>query len=232
LRANRKALFVIASALLLGGATLSAHRLDEYLQAARIAVAPSRIDVELDLTPGVAIANDIITSIDRDGDGQLSADEQRAYAGQVLSETRLAIDDRPLRLELRGSIFPAIDAIRRGEGTIQLRAGAEVGGLADGVHHLGFRHADGHFNSVYLANALVPESDSIAIKAQRRDANQRTLTIDFALHNDSPFVPGRWPALCGGVSMLAALITRWLWSRPLATGPAEAGPHTARYRAG
>ena len=33
------------------GATVSAHRIDEYLQAARLAIAPDRIMLEMDLTP-------------------------------------------------------------------------------------------------------------------------------------------------------------------------------------
>jgi hypothetical protein len=37
--------------------TASAHRRDEYLQAARIAVGPDRVRIELDLTPGMAVAD-------------------------------------------------------------------------------------------------------------------------------------------------------------------------------
>ena len=41
-------------------APIAAHRLDEYLQAARIAVDVDRVGVELDLTPGVAIAPSVM----------------------------------------------------------------------------------------------------------------------------------------------------------------------------
>ena len=37
-----------------GGAGVSAHRRDEYLQAARLAIDPGRVQLELDLTPGIA----------------------------------------------------------------------------------------------------------------------------------------------------------------------------------
>ena len=61
----------------------SAHRLDEYLQAARVGIARDRIDVELDLTPGVAVASRVVDAIDLDRDGSVSAGEKAAYAGHV-----------------------------------------------------------------------------------------------------------------------------------------------------
>jgi hypothetical protein len=42
-----------------------AHRLDEYLQATRLAVATNRIDLSIDLTPGVAVADQLLVVIDR-----------------------------------------------------------------------------------------------------------------------------------------------------------------------
>jgi hypothetical protein len=45
------------------GAGVSAHRLDECLQAARIAIEPDHVGLELDLTPGRAVADAIIADI-------------------------------------------------------------------------------------------------------------------------------------------------------------------------
>jgi hypothetical protein len=76
----------LASALagaVLAGATASAHRRDELLQAARIAIDPTRVELQLDLTPGIEVADDLIADIDRDGDGVLSADEKRGYVAHV-----------------------------------------------------------------------------------------------------------------------------------------------------
>ena len=58
---------------IVGGAEVSAHRRDEYLQAARLAIDPGRVQLELDLTPGIALADAIIADIDRNRDGSLSA---------------------------------------------------------------------------------------------------------------------------------------------------------------
>src|SRR6476619_7436329 len=64
-------------------APMSAHRRDEYLQAARIALAPDYARIDLDLTPGIAVAETVLADIDRDRSGTISADEARDYAGRV-----------------------------------------------------------------------------------------------------------------------------------------------------
>ena len=166
---------------IVGGAEVSAHRTDEYLQAARLAIQPSRVQIELDLTPGIALAEAILADIDRNRDGSLSAEEQRAYGSLVVSALDLEVDGTPLRLQLDASSFPEADAVRGGEGTIRLHATARLPRVAVGLHHLLFRNRHHPDRSVYLANALVPESDLISVTAQRRDPDQTELTVDYAL---------------------------------------------------
>jgi hypothetical protein len=111
---------------IVGSAGVSGHRLDEYLQAARLAIGPDRVEIELDLTPGIALAEAIVRDIDRDRNGSLSPEEQRAYGSRVLSALDLEADGRPLAVQLRASDFPDVDAMRRGEGTIRLRTAATL----------------------------------------------------------------------------------------------------------
>jgi hypothetical protein len=174
------------TALLIGAATsialsagVSAHRLDEYLQAARIAIQPDRVHVELDLTPGVAVADRVVQRLDIDGDGALSIGEQQTYARQVLSSIALRVDGTPFQMTLVASQFPDAEAVKRGEGTIRLDVDIVVPLLAAGRHQLFFRNANDPDSAAYLANALMPENDQISIARQVRDASQRELTIDF-----------------------------------------------------
>lgn len=183
---------------------LSAHRLDEYLQAARIAVDPSRVELELDLTPGIAVAEGIIAEIDRDQDGSLGSNEKRAYVERVLGAIAVQIDGQPLQTELMASTFPVPDAFRGGDGTIRLRAVAGLPLLSSGAHQLFFRNTYRPDVSVYLANALVPESDRIAITGQRRDGDQRDLTIDFVVRTEAALSPRVW--LLGGIASTALLM--------------------------
>jgi hypothetical protein len=158
---------------------VSAHRTEDYLQAARIGVEPDRIHITLDLTPGTTVAESFVAAIDRDGDGSLSADEQRAYARQIVSTLQVELDGRSLRPRVVASTFPEAAAVRRGEGTIRLEIEAAVPDTPPGSHRLVFRNAHLAGHSAYLANALVPESDRVAVTAQRRDRDQTEVTIEY-----------------------------------------------------
>src|SRR5438094_760267 len=127
---------IILALVAIGGAALSAHRRDEYLQAARLAIDPDRVRVELDLTPGIAMAGAIIADIDRNRDGSLSAEEQRIYASLVMNALTLEADGTPVRAQLAGSSFPEPDAMRRGEGTIRLQSAATLPPASSGFHQL------------------------------------------------------------------------------------------------
>ena len=83
-----------------------AHRLDEYLQATLISVEKDRVEVSLRLIPGVAVSSAVIASIDTNGDGNLSSQEQSSYAQRILSELSLSIDGRRLRPQLVPANFP------------------------------------------------------------------------------------------------------------------------------
>ena len=182
LRPSSGATIAIALAIVVAaGSGPSAHRLDEYLQAARVDIQPESVRVELDLTPGMDVAESIIATIDRNRDDALSIDEKDEYVRQVASALQVRLDGEPLHLRLTSSTFPALSALRAGEGTIRLRARASHPHLSTGGHELFFqnRHLAGH--SVYLANVLVPESAAMTVTRQRRDDEQRELTIDYRL---------------------------------------------------
>jgi hypothetical protein len=212
LRAGRSTAIVLALTVAFICSTgLSAHRLDEYLQAARIAVDPSRVELELDLTPGIAVAEGIIAEIDRDQDGSLGSNEKQAYLERVLGAIAVQIDGQPLQTELMASTFPVPDTFRGGDGTIRLRAAAGLPRLSRGAHQLFVRNTYRPDVSVYLANALVPESDRIAITGQRRNGDQRDLTIDFVVRTQAATSPGVW--LLGGIAS-AALLMAFVTRRP------------------
>jgi hypothetical protein len=196
-------------------AATAAHRRDEYLQAARIAVEPGRVRIDLDLTPGIAVAGPIIASIDRDGSGNIEAAEADAYAEAVRQALRLEIDGRPLRIELTARRFPELAAMRAGEAAIRLELASTLPPLAAGPHHLRFWNGHRPDVAVYLANALVPASDRVVIEGQRRDAVQRELIVDYVLRRaDTTGAVALWLASLGAaILVLAALGWRRLASR-------------------
>ena len=209
MRANKLIALVLAT-IALSGARVSAHRLDEFLQAARIAIEPDLVTLELSLTPGIAVTDGIIRDMDANRDGTLSAFEQLEYAAHVLSGMTLRIDDAVTPgLKLKGSRFPHLDSMRTGDGVIQIQSEAEVPRLAAGAHRLVFRNDNGSQGSVYLANALLSDDDEIAVTRQARDVDQRELTIDFVM-----LTSNRRPVWMGiAALLLAAVVTRGRYAR-------------------
>ena len=133
------------------------------------------------MTPGIAVADGVIGSIDRDRDGALSPEEQRRHAEQVLAATELRIDGRIVRMEVGTPAYPLPGELGDGDRSIELRATATFAGLSSGRHEIAFTNSYRSDISVYLANALKPESEHIVIASQHRDPEQQRLAIDFTI---------------------------------------------------
>ena len=186
----------------------SAHRLDEYLHAARLGIDPDRVALQLDLTPGVALADRIAGELDRDRNGFISDDEIRSYAAVVQNDLTLTVDETRLQPRLVQSIPPALGAISQGTGTIQLRWIAQLPALAAGPHRLFFRNAHHRDIGVYLANVLVPANDRVALTGQDRDVDQREFTVAYELR-DAKTEGSRGVVLAGVGGVLAGVALAW-----------------------
>lgn len=188
-----------AGIVLVMSAAPSAHRLDEYLQAARVSLERTRVALEVDLTPGAAVADGIIALIDRDGDSRISPLEAKSYGQDVLKDMVLELDGRPVALTLSHVEVPPLDEMRHGLGTIQLRASGDVESRMSLRRQLHFQNNHQAGSSVYLVNALMPGDPGISVVGQTRDAKQRDVRIEYSV---SPGWPTYlyWPVL-GAVAL-------------------------------
>jgi hypothetical protein len=155
--------------------------LDEYLQATLVTIGPGGLRFEMDLTPGAAVADQVLALVDRDHDGVVSTNEAAAYAALVRRDLQARLDGRMLGLKLEALNFPAPDEMRAGLGIIQLEFSAAPGRLAAGTHRLTFENRHLPKLSVYLFNAASPTSKAITIASQSRNQTQSTGEIDFTL---------------------------------------------------
>jgi hypothetical protein len=156
-----------------------AHRLDEYLQATLVVIEADHVRLQINLTPGVEVAEAVLAQIDRDHDGAISTNEAAAYAELVRRDLSLGLDGRQPELKLTASTFPDLSEIRAGWGIIHLEYSANPGSLATGAHTLTLQNRHLTPSSVYLFNAARPSSDSVQITTQERNANQSVGRIDF-----------------------------------------------------
>jgi hypothetical protein len=179
----------------------SVKRLDEYLQAMRVGIDIERVNLEIDLTPGVSIARQVTGWIDTNADGQLSQAEAVTYGQQVLSTLALSVDRHAVPLSLVDVQVPSVDDMARGAGTIRLRASASTASRKNGRHQLIVVNSHHPEASVYLANALVPGDASIHIASQQRDREQHELTIDYDVGLAAGWLRMSW--LLGALAILA-----------------------------
>jgi hypothetical protein len=91
-----------------------------------------------------------------------------------------------------GSVFPPASAVRVGEGTIRLQLSAAAPPLEPGSHRLRYRNTHRPDIGVYLANALVPSNDRVAVTDQQRDVDQRELRIAYVLGADTRARRSQW----------------------------------------
>lgn len=204
------------TALVLGAATLAetpalAHRRDEYLQAARIAIDRQRVQIDLDLTPGIAVALRVLDEIDRDRNGVVSDGEARAYATRVIGDIRVDVDGETLPLSLSATRVPTVESVRRGEGTIQLQLTAAVRPLTAGDHRLTYRNAHHQDIGAYLANTLVPATDRVMVLTQHRDVAQRELVVEYVLRDQLVAQASPWTVAIAGLAFM--LLAAELWRR-------------------
>lgn len=171
-------------ALLALPSNVFAHRDDQYLQATIVAIEPDGVRLQINMTPGIAVAEQVIALID--SDGAISRNEAPAYAELLKRDLTLRIDGRNLELKLTASEFVPPAELRTGSGIIQVEFAAIFGPLAAGPHRLTFENRHLTKMSVYLINAAKPKFTAVRITSQKRNQNQSAGEIEFTLY---PFRP-------------------------------------------
>jgi hypothetical protein len=181
---------------------VSAHTLDEYLQATRVSFERAQVSIEMDLTPGSNIAAAVTTLIDADRNGVVTPAEAHAYGQAVIGDLIITFDRRPLMLSLQRIEIPPLEELTAGGGAIRLRVAASQASVPAGRHEIELRNHHLPDLSVYLVNALLPADREVTVLAQRRDARQSSAVIEYQVRRGID--PGAW--LLAGFAALAGLI--------------------------
>jgi hypothetical protein len=169
---------VIVAILILAGAPVFAHRLDEYLQAALLTIEKDEARIQMILTPGVLVLPQVIRNIDTDGNREISGSEQRAYAKRVLQDVSITVDGLRLTPQMLSFRFPSMAEMTEGQGEIQLglrvdlpRGGRKRQLSIENHHQSGI--------GVYQVNCLVPGDADIQIVRQDRDYTQSRYQLEY-----------------------------------------------------
>jgi len=163
-----------------------AHRDDEYLQGTLVVIEPGEVRLQINLTPGIAVAEQVIALLDRNRDGAISTKEAAAYTELLKRDLTVRLDGRNSELKLTASEFIPPAELRTGSGIIQIEFSASFGTLAAGSHSLTLENRHLTRISVYLINASQPRFATIQITRQKRNDTQSAGEIGFTFH---PFRP-------------------------------------------
>ena len=159
----------------------SAHQLDECLQATLVAIEPGDVRLHINLTPGAAVADQVLALIDRDRDGVISTNEAAAYAELLKRDLVVRLDQRSVELKLTAFNVPAPAELRTGWGIIQMGFSMAPGSLAAGAYRIILENRHLPAVSVYLINATRPRSGSVRITRQNRNENQSVGEIELGV---------------------------------------------------
>jgi polyphosphate kinase len=162
----------------------AAHRLDEYLQAMLVIIEPSGIRLQINLTPGVEVAGQVLARIDRDHNGAISTDDAAAYADLLKRDLNVRLDGQQVGLKLIAYEFPEPGDLRTGLHNIQVEFAA-TSNFDAGPHKLIVENRHAPAVSVYLFNAAKPKSDSVQVTRQNRNNDQSIGEIEFIVTSPS-----------------------------------------------
>ena len=168
-------IFLALSAL---AQTSFAHRLNEYLQATTISLAPGKIQLEITLTPGV----DVVTTLLK------AFDDQQAYATKLAHDLSLTLDGQKADLQLVSYSFPTVEALQKGTGDIIIEFAANIGNERQ-THHLELKNNHYSTIAVYLVNCLMPADPTTHVDHQTRNNDQSFYQLDFTTGSTKPQTP-------------------------------------------
>jgi hypothetical protein len=177
----------------------AAHRLDEYLQATLIGLTPEGVDLDIGLTPGVAVLPAVLAAIDRNSDGRISPDEERAYVDRVVQDVELRLDGKSVPPRLIGSQFPSQQDMADGTGTIRVKLHADGSG-----RELRFENRHMPEVSVYLVNCLASPKDGLVVGKQERDRTQKWIRFSYSFADAAETRPD--PGCLARVAFCLAII--------------------------
>lgn len=155
------------------------HRLDECLQALRVRLESDHLGLDIDLSPGAAVAEQVLVVLDRDADGKVSPGEATQYAEHLLRDISVSLDGHGLLPRVVSAEASPLAMLKEGDGRLRIRTRADYGLLLPGSHVLELTNRHLPEISVYLVNATKPVETGLVIGRQTRNRVQSQYRLEF-----------------------------------------------------
>ncbi len=185
----------------------AAHPADSLVQAAYLTLAPQKVKLELDFTPGELVAQGFLGQLDLNRDDLISQEEVKQFSNAMLGKVTLEVNGKAVRLQLESSQIPEVKTVKLGGGQLQLNLTGTIDGLLESNQFV-FKNDFQPVKSAYLANVFVQSAD-VKILSQQRDATQQEFRVNFGLAGSALPAKGfSWWWL--GLGLLVLLGFFWL----------------------
>jgi hypothetical protein len=157
-----------------------AHPLDEVVQGAYLTLRPGEVRLELDLSVGPLVADEVLKVLDANGDRRISEAEAQGFGRRVLAVSQLTLDGKAVAWTLRSVTTPAYDNIRLGADTVKVFAVARRP-ESKGAHGLGFQNRYDPAKSQCAANIFLQPADGwrYRVEGQTHGADGRALNVRY-----------------------------------------------------
>jgi hypothetical protein len=185
-----------------------AHQLDEYLQATLVEIEPTNIRIRINLTPGVEIADKVLSLLDGDGNGAITPSEIAQYGESLKRDLTVRLDGREVEVRFTHPKVLTMSELKSGDGILPMEYVLETGSLPAGAHRFGLENRHLPDISAYLFNAARPAVSSIQVTKQTRNQNQSRGEIEFSVEPaaKSSRVAARLASVAGLIVLFG-----WLW---------------------
>ncbi len=161
---------------------MAAHPVDEVAQGAYITLAPGEVRIELDITPGPAVAGALLRSLDTNADRRVTDEEARAYAERVLKQSTLTLDGVAVSWTMKRVRVPPYANLEQQGDTLKIYGLAKRADRA-GVHSLTYQNRYAPAQGWCIANVfLAPDAHRrYEVSAQEHSDDGRLLTVRYTM---------------------------------------------------
>ncbi len=169
-----------AACLLLLPDWAAAHPVDEAVQSAYLTLARGEVRLELDLTPGTAVAAALLSSLDANTDQHVDDAEAQAYALRVLQQSSLSLDGVTTAWRLEKVSVPPYQGLKLQGDTLRIFAAAGRAERA-GAHTLRYANHYEPAKSQCIANVFIQAGEGWRYRVERQQHSDdgRLLTVAF-----------------------------------------------------
>ncbi len=169
--------------LLLVVSAVSAHPVDEVVHASYLTLTSDTLLVDVDVSPGVLVAADVLPLIDTDNSGTISEAEGQSYAERIVSTLSLSAHNTAIPMTLDSIEYPPYLDLSAGTGVIRLHLSAPLPDTVPGDYSIFYENpyeVTGVRNT-YLVNGFIQEGlrETFDITDQQRDYDQHTLLLSY-----------------------------------------------------